>query len=740
MPLLEEENKSVEKKDSFKSGPNALNEEDLKKFMEALEISKNLRKTTKTDEEYNQLIEVYLDEWCELFASNMSPQCMLECPIGVTYFQKFLTTEMNTENLQAYLDFRTFLEEMDPENREKPSFNKIVEDLDKIMQSYIQEGSSQEINIPFKVKKSWIDHHNLSKKITKEEEIKEWKQKIKTDLYDAMQSELMINISDPFSRFLYDPLFKEIVKFIFSGKVEGMRDAVKNAGKKPLVLNSIMEWDKSIQNLSPLTVVIELLMIMKGILSEKSTWKEDGNFDFDKVVVQKNIPWSKFLQQTCRLQGLDLKDLSDDERKAFFINLFNLLFLHGTLMYVGEINSLLERTIFMKNLQYNVGGTLYSLDSIINNIFKSKEECQVCSLFKKSINKKSTNLPKDETVFFSLIDLSIYSPDFNIYDAKNIKNQLKESTKKYIQEYVQIDHDEQTIIIPPLFTDYYKEFKQEKLNGDQSIKKFLAAYIEIPSNYHLKKTNPSYDLDLGATGYVKKKFTKDKKDKKKTQGTTRGITESEDRKHLEAWSRIINDAPIKKNITVFLKSYQNSFYSSELITWLENNKDAKVDRIQAVNFLNLLFLQNIFIVISGPTSGIADDSKQVIQIQKNIIPLAFGKTLISGKLQKKKRFQIISKKYQVVLYDSGFGIFDGNRLVDSWLFVPNMKFQVTALSDQISFDISLLPYAQMTFSTKSNEERKYWVKELEILNQFVDLNEEKVLVHTSSSWFKKHFF
>jgi len=173
---------------------------------------------------------------------------------------------------------------------------------------------------------------------------------------------------------------------------------------------------------------------------------------------------------------------------------------------------------------------------------------------------------------------------------------------------------------------------------------------------------------------------------------------------------------------------------------LENHKEANVHRKEALSFLNFLLSKNVLHILSGTTSEIIDDSKQVIQIQKNLIPLAFNKVLISGHLKSKKRNQLISSSFHVKMYENGFGIFENNgtKLVDAWLFIPTMKFLVIILKDQLSFDISILPYAQMTFKAKSIEDRRLWITELEQLKNYVNLKEDPSLV--STSWFKRHFF
>ena len=43
-------------------------------------------------------------------------EMLMGCPIGVTYFFKFLQSEFNSENLQAYIDTTKFRDLVEKEN------------------------------------------------------------------------------------------------------------------------------------------------------------------------------------------------------------------------------------------------------------------------------------------------------------------------------------------------------------------------------------------------------------------------------------------------------------------------------------------------------------------------------------------------------------------------------------------------------------------------------------------------
>jgi len=98
---------------------------------------------------------------------------------------------------------------------------------------------------------------------------------------------------------------------------------------------------------------------------------------------------------------------------------------------------------------------------------------------------------------FTLLDLSATSPEFRIYDSKNLSESLREAANVYISKHVQVDNSHNTIQIPNVFYDHYKDFKEKKLTTDDSIKKYLSKYLkDLPKQYKLVKAAASMKLDL----------------------------------------------------------------------------------------------------------------------------------------------------------------------------------------------------------------------------------------------------
>lgn len=72
------------------------------------------------------------------------------------------------------------------------------------------------------------------------------------------------------------------------------------------------------------------------------------------------------------LQRTNVQELSENERLAFFMNLYNAMVIHA-LIRVGSPQTALDRNFFYSDFQYVVGGLPYSLNSIKNGILRCNQ-------------------------------------------------------------------------------------------------------------------------------------------------------------------------------------------------------------------------------------------------------------------------------------------------------------------------------------------------------------------------------
>lgn len=79
--------------------------------------------------------------------------------------------------------------------------------------------------------------------------------------------------------------------------------------------------------------------------------------------------FADFVEASAELQAVDPSGLPENERKAFFINLYNIMIVHANVV-IGAPKTASDRMRFFPGVKYNVGGLVYSADDIEHGILR----------------------------------------------------------------------------------------------------------------------------------------------------------------------------------------------------------------------------------------------------------------------------------------------------------------------------------------------------------------------------------
>jgi hypothetical protein len=165
-----------------------------------------------------------------------------------------------------------------------------------------------------------------------------------------------------------------------------------------------------------------------------------------------------------QLNQIQLNQLNEQEKKAFFLNVYNILVIHGFLVYGVPLN-FFKRLYFYQQLSYRIGGLVYSLNDIEHGILRANRPFFL-SWFRKSFLKSKD--PRsvysmstiDPRIHFALNCGANSCPAIYLYEAKNIDNQLEMATKAFVNDSsnVLIQIETQTISISKIFQWYQSDF------------------------------------------------------------------------------------------------------------------------------------------------------------------------------------------------------------------------------------------------------------------------------------------
>ncbi|MFO8086086.1 MAG: glycoside hydrolase family 15 protein [Desulfobacterales bacterium] len=214
-----------------------------------------------------------------------------------------------------------------------------------------------------------------------------------------------------------------------------------------------------------------------------------------------------YVKCSLHLDHFDLATLKTrNEQLAFWINLFNVLVIHGVIE-LGIRNSVKEIPRFFRRVYYRIGGMIFTADDIEHGILRSNQRLPL-SMFKPF----GSNDPRichiiektDPRIHFALVCASLSCPPIDIYTAENLDEDLTISGKTFLNSGgIQIDRENRKVKLSRVFKWYGKDFgktQEERL-------RFIAPYLYNEKNQYFLKENAgevqieyqSYDWRLNRT-------------------------------------------------------------------------------------------------------------------------------------------------------------------------------------------------------------------------------------------------
>jgi Protein of unknown function, DUF547 len=140
--------------------------------------------------------------------------------------------------------------------------------------------------------------------------------------------------------------------------------------------------------------------------------------------------------------------------RAFWINLYNLLTLHGVIQ-ARVRETVLEVPGFTKRFTYRVSDFDFSLDDIEHGVLRGNRTLLGKSHFPTDDPRLHFALPLDPRVHFALNCGAISCPSIRAYDAVHLEHQLEIAMKSYLAQ-VRFEHGR--IVLPRILQWYARDF------------------------------------------------------------------------------------------------------------------------------------------------------------------------------------------------------------------------------------------------------------------------------------------
>ncbi|MBT32053.1 MAG: DUF547 domain-containing protein [Thalassobius sp.] len=209
----------------------------------------------------------------------------------------------------------------------------------------------------------------------------------------------------------------------------------------------------------------------------------DADEFFKKWVVEGNINYSKLQSHYDEIENLhiqisnaNLSDATEEEKKAFYINTYNILVIQQITKHY-PIKSALDQSGFFDKFNHKVAGEMMSLDR----------------LEKKNLILKY----KDPRIHFALGCAAISCPKLAnfAYSPETIEHQLNNNTRKSLNDsnIISVDHTHRKLAISKIFDWYHSDFGNTK----KGVLNFINQYRDkkIPESFLLEFQEYNWELN-----------------------------------------------------------------------------------------------------------------------------------------------------------------------------------------------------------------------------------------------------
>jgi hypothetical protein len=190
--------------------------------------------------------------------------------------------------------------------------------------------------------------------------------------------------------------------------------------------------------------------------------------------------YQDYLELSDALKKIDLRDLKTrNERLAFWINLYNVIVIHGVIA-LGIRDSVKEVRNFFKRVQYQIGDLFFTPDDIEHGILRGNKRPP--NSFFKLFQEKDPRFafviePMDPRIHFTLVCASSSCPPIDVYTAENLDEELTLSGKTFLNSGgARVNMERNHVSLSRIFTWYASDFGKtlpERL-------RFIAPYLYRP--------------------------------------------------------------------------------------------------------------------------------------------------------------------------------------------------------------------------------------------------------------------
>jgi GH15 family glucan-1,4-alpha-glucosidase len=245
---------------------------------------------------------------------------------------------------------------------------------------------------------------------------------------------------------------------------------------KPLLVSGkvILNEGDPVHKVEPREIASKLknsMNILRGAFFDTKR----GRVAYEKM--SGSMAYKEYLELSYSLRDMDLGLLSTrQEQLAFWINLYNVIIIHGVIA-LGIRDSVKEVRNFFRRIQYRIGDMFFSPQDIEHGILRgnSRPPNSIFKLFRGADKRLSYSIkPSDPRVHFALVCASSSCPPIGVYTAENMDSELDLAARTFLNAGgLKIDREGNRLLISSIFRWYDADFGKSQAERLNFIVRFL---------------------------------------------------------------------------------------------------------------------------------------------------------------------------------------------------------------------------------------------------------------------------
>jgi len=284
--------------------------------------------------------------------------------------------------------------------------------------------------------------------------------------------------------------------------------------------SSLQHFYEKNENESIQTIIDELKVVVEEIYSN---FLDESKTLIDYIRLEESEVFnSRFLPIITKFAYADLSQLltSQNELKAFFINIYNVLSIHAVISHYRKEKRLniflVERPSFYASYKYNIGGHNYTLSDIEQGIFRKNSNMAVdltstvldFAFGTKSKGERFTLNDSrrkfvlqylDPRVHFALSPGIISCPSYRYYTAVDIDTQLEIAAREYceINSYLREEKGKKYFEVIEMFKFYKTDFAP----SDNALINYIVSYLKDETREKISQEVEKNEVQLKFISY-----------------------------------------------------------------------------------------------------------------------------------------------------------------------------------------------------------------------------------------------